>query len=740
MSCYLALVMPFIFLPWTIYPYIFGKIVFFLTVLLLALPWYLFLIVRRPQYRPKKSFILYGLGVYFLAMILATIFSFDPDRSFWSYPERMTGLWVLFHYLLFFFMTTSVFRGWDEWKKLLGFSVGVSVALSFVAFVQRYSPELVLQTGARTGAFMNNPIFFAAYLIFNLFFTLVILQKSKRLSSKLMWGGFLAIQLLAFLFSETRGAFIGLGLAVFVYLILFAISYKNKTIKRIILAVILMIILSGIGFLFVKDQDWVGYIPGLNRFRNISISSGTGQTRLIAWEIAWKGFIERPIFGWGPENYFYTFNKYYNPESLEYTFYETWFDHAHNQVLDQMNNTGIVGTLSYLAMFALIVTYLIKMYRRRAIDLFIFSAAIGILIGYFVQNLFIFDQPNTLIMFYLCLAWWQSYKTDEERGGRVWIRNDGAAVAFLVIVGLLSISYLYLFNFRPAFASTWVRQGVIHSQAGDIQGSVDSFEKGLTVKNQYPDMVALYYAREIAQYGRSLSEPDPSAVDFYERAYNVLAEQAQKHPANIYNYYLLALIKTEWGKVDPTQLDQALNDIDKALEYSSDRQQLMFVRGKILLLMGRHEEAIAYYQTVVDLDPKVTESWWNLGIANYQTGNFEEAIVAFERSMEIGRHPANLAETAAMIDIYATLGNLDKVIQLYGMAIEKLAPNNARLYAGIAAAYLEQGEYDLARLHANIARQLDPSLSADTNNFLRMVDYAEAGGNLAELMTTSTAQ
>ena len=738
-SCYLALVMPFIFLPWTVYPYIFGKTIFLLTVLLLALPWYLFLIARRPEYRPKKSLILYGLGIYFFAMILATIFSFDPDRSFWSYPERMTGLWALFHYLLFFFMATSVFRGWEEWKKLLGFSVVVSVALSFIAFIQRYSPELVLQTGARTGAFMNNPIFLAAYLIFNLFFTLLIMQKSERITAKLMWGGFLAIQFLAFLFAETRGALLGMGLAIFVYLVLFAILYKNKKVKKIILAVILISILLGIGFLFVKDQAWVKHIPGLNRFTSISISSGTGATRLIAWNIALKGFVEKPILGWGPENYFYTFNKYYNPESLQYTFYETWFDHAHNQVLDQMNNTGIVGTLSYLAMFALTIIFLIKMYRNKVIDLFVFSASIGIIIGYFVQNLFIFDQPNVLIMFYLCLAWWQSYKVSESRG-KVWLKNDSAAIAALVVVGLLSVTYLYLFNFRPAFASTWVRQGVIHSQAGDIQGSADSFEKGIAIGSQYPDMVPLYYTREIAQYARMLQVPSENDISLFERADQVLRDVAPKHPANIYNYYLLALVNIEWGKIDSVRLEQALVDIDEAIKYSPERQQLRFVRGKVLLTMGRNNEAIAYYQSTVDLDPNVTESWWNLGIANYQSGYLEEAIVAFERSMEIGRHPANLAETAAMIDIYSQQGHMEKVVEMYNLAIDRFDPENARLYAGIAAAYLELSQYDMARIHANIAKQLDASLSAETNNFLLLIDHIEAGGTVEEFYGAETIE
>lgn len=737
-ACYLSLLLPFVFLPWTVYPYIFGKTVFFLTVLISAVPWYLFLIARRPEYRPTKSLIMYGLGIYFLAMILATIFSFDPDRSFWSYPERMTGLWPLLHYLLFFVMASGIFRSWDEWKKLLGFSVGVATALSFVAFIQQISPEFVLQTGARAGSFTNNPIFFAGYLIFNCFFALILIQKAANRTIKIIFGGILAILFLAFLFAETRGAMIGMAMAAFIYLILIAALHKNKKIQKILLIVVLVLILSGIGFYFVKDQAWVKHIPGINRMTNISITSGTGLTRLIAWEIALKGFSEKPIFGWGPENYFYSFNKYYNPESLRYSFYETWFDHAHNQVLDQMNNTGIVGTVSYLTMFVLIVMYLIRMYRRQVIDLYIFSGSIAILTGYFIQNLFIFDQPNVLIMFYLSLAWWQSYQKKDALG-KPWIKSDSVSLTLLVVFGIISITYLYLFVFRPAFASTWVRQGVIAAQSGDIEGSVNAFERGVSIKNQYPDMVPLYYGREVAQLARAM-QPSEEMEQYLQRAYDVLLDAAKKHPANIYNYYLLSLIKIELGAYDPVHYEQALADIDEALKHSPERQQLRFIRGKALIAMGRSQDAIDYYKETVALDDQVTESWWNLGIAYYWEGRSEEAIEAFERSMEIGRHPANLAEVAAIIDVYSDLGRIDKVIEMYNLAIDRFAPENAQVYAGLAAAYLEAGEYDLARLHANLARKFDPSLSAETDNFIQMIDYVEAGGSLEDLMATSTTE
>jgi len=725
-SCYLALLMPMIFLPWTIYPYIFGKTVFFITILMIALPWYIFLIIRRPEYRPRRTLILYGLGIYFLAMLFATIFSFDPIRSFWSYPERMTGFWALLHYLLFFFMAAGVFRGWDQWKKLLGFTVGVSIFLSIIAFIQRVSPELVLQTGARTGSFMNNPIFFAAYLIFNIFFTLILLQKSKELWAKVTWGIALAIQVLAFLFAETRGAIIGFALAIFVYLILFAILHKAKKVKIIAGILVIVILVSGIAFLFVKDQEWLRSVPGVNRFYGISFSGGTVETRLIAWDAAWKGFSEKPVLGWGPENYFYTFNKYYNPKSLEYSFYETWFDHAHNQILDQMNNTGIIGTIAYLALFVLTILYLVRLYRRGKMDLYIFTGSIAILIGYFVQNLFIFDQPNVLIMFYLSLAWWQAFVPHSSEG-RSWLKSSGVAITALVVIALISWTTLYLFTFRPAFASTWVRDGVINAQKGDIKAMAESFEAGLRIPNQYPDMIPLYYGRETVQLARAQATPIEGIEELYDRTSSLLIDISELHPANIYNYYLLALIYTEWGRTDSSYYDKALEYIDKALEYSPERQQLGYVKGNILLQMGRGEEAVEYYKEIVEYNDNVTESWWNLGVAYSRLGDYENAIAAFERSVEIGRHPVSLAELAALIDVYNKLGNVEKIIEMYTLGIEKFDPTNAFLYAGLARAYFEVGEYDLAELHALTALELDPSIAADTEKFLQMIRLAKMG-------------
>ena len=57
-------------------------------------------------------------------------------------------------------------------------------------------------------------------------------------------------------------------------------------------------------------------------------------------------FKERPIFGWGPENFSIALEKHYLPQ------FEVWYDRAHNVFFDYLTQTGILGLLSYLGIFA----------------------------------------------------------------------------------------------------------------------------------------------------------------------------------------------------------------------------------------------------------------------------------------------------------------------------------------------------------------------------------------------------
>src|SRR5690606_23008886 len=81
-----------------------------------------------------------------------------------------------------------------------------------------------------------------------------------------------------------------------------------------------------------RKTDFVANIPAVGRLLNTDVSST--NTRVMAWGVAFEAWQEKPVFGWGPNNFYYAFNKYYKPQFLEYGFGETWFDNAHSVIMN----------------------------------------------------------------------------------------------------------------------------------------------------------------------------------------------------------------------------------------------------------------------------------------------------------------------------------------------------------------------------------------------------------------------
>jgi hypothetical protein len=108
--------------------------------------------------------------------------------------------------------------------------------------------------------------------------------------------------------------------------------------------------------------------------------------------------MERPILGWGQENFSYIFNKYYDPSMYGQ---EQWFDRAHNEFLDWLVAAGIPALLLYISFFILA---LIAIVRSKNLSIPEQAVLIGILAAYGFNNLFVFDNLVSLIYFYLILA------------------------------------------------------------------------------------------------------------------------------------------------------------------------------------------------------------------------------------------------------------------------------------------------------------------------------------------------
>ena len=411
----------------TLFPFIVGRYVWFRMSVDLALIFFLvgFLVSRDPTAiisRVKEVFkkpLVIAVSIFTAIFILAGFFGINPSNSFWSNFERGEGGLQILHLWLFFILISVLFREERDWRRLFGWAITGGVISALYGVLAGFNSLGFLgprfgETGFRFSGSIGNSAYFAILSLFLMFYSLYLMrdkiQSGQNIFSKWVWPSFLVLFfLVASVSAATRGAFLGLVAAVVVFLGYFVYSHRAWR-KWLIVAGVAILIFVGV---MVKYQDspFVKSLPVISRLSTISFSVETFSTRAIMWKIALDGFKERPILGWGPENFLKVFDtrfdiSYFNPTEG----FGAWFDRAHSVYFDYLVETGILGLLSFLGIFIVlfwqIIKTIIKTPKENRTGSFSFTIAflISLPVAYLIQGIVLFDVLSTYIQIFLFLA------------------------------------------------------------------------------------------------------------------------------------------------------------------------------------------------------------------------------------------------------------------------------------------------------------------------------------------------
>ena len=124
---YFSLICVFFVFKGFLFPYITSKQIPFNMIMEVLFVFWVAFIVKYPEYRPKKSWITFGLFGFFAVMVMSCITGVDFNLSFWGDVERMLGAFHILHFFLFYLIVITVFREWKDWKVLFIASVLVAV-------------------------------------------------------------------------------------------------------------------------------------------------------------------------------------------------------------------------------------------------------------------------------------------------------------------------------------------------------------------------------------------------------------------------------------------------------------------------------------------------------------------------------------------------------------------------------------------------------------------------------------
>ncbi|MBI4250715.1 O-antigen ligase family protein [Candidatus Uhrbacteria bacterium] len=701
----------------TLFPYIFGKIIFFRIFAEIAFAAWVTLALFCKEYRPRwrhpltLSFTVF-IGILFVTMITGA----DPWNSFWSTQERMTGVLTFLHFWAWYMVLAHTIKGWAQWRSLFLWSISVSIAsILYGVFANK---QLFITT-------LGNSIYVGAYAILNLFFAIIISWKERN-----RWlRSFLAVSMLlnfgAMLGAGSRSVFYSFALALGVYALFMIFRLAGARLRVRLAAGIAVFFFLFVGLYFIMQspgiKEWgKANLPyTLNR---VFYSQSANEDRIVLWKIGLQGFVDRPFLGWGWENYNAPYEKHLVPRP----YMEPWYDRSHNQLIDVLALTGIVGFLAYLFFWGSLGFVLFKKARELSsrAELGSLGALGAFFLFYFLQNLTIFDNPAPLFVFFFTLAFATSAtvssqaKNESSEGG---IQGRGRLFLSLGVVFALAFA-MYQWNINPFLKSSEGINGYFLLQNNDKSGLRyirSSLEGDSFTDNEILSQVVALFMDTMAAGSVQFSDQEQKYwLSFLK---DELQEQTVLHPYNLKNYLALASIYTRYAGFDPSYLQKAEETAKQVLAISPLRREGYTQMSEFKRTQRDFSASLEYAKKALELGAERDLPYlhWLTAISYIDTGDVQNAFSEMDAAERLG-YPIYYGSGLAikLAQIVSSAPKHSRIIPYIEVGVMK-DPSNFYFLAARIIAYHNIGQKERAEKLLNDLESRDKNIGDQVKLFFR---------------------
>lgn len=588
---------PFLVSSSLFFPFITTKAFAFRIVVEIVFALWLALMLLVDEYRPKRSLIMWGVLTFLLVIGVANVFGVEPVKSFWSNFERMEGYITLLHLGGLFLVTGSMFQP-KEWKWWWNTSLVASLIMVFYCLFQLSGNLEIHQGGVRVDGTLGNASYLALYFLIHIFIALYYWVKSKTSVERWLYGILIVLQASILYATATRGAILGLIGGLFVIAVLNLNNKENERIKRWSRYALVGLVIFILIFIMMRGTSLVQGSPVLSRFSNLSVSSLKTEGRAFVWPMAIEGIKERPILGWGQDNFNYVFAKNYSAQMYKL---EPWFDRAHNIFLDWAIAGGLLGLISYLALYVVI---LISVWKRENHFSHVEKSVItGLLAAYFFNNFFVFDNLVSYILFFSLLAYVHSYMSVNEEGlisKSLTFKVEGMVMIPVIVFMIFS---LYVFNVKPIIANTSLIKALNTNTTDDKKNAMDNFKRAYeSSRLGRPEVVEWISssAPTILADDKISFEERNKYFEFATKAIESVTKDLEIDP----RYEMVA--GNFYSSVGSSEI--ALNHLNRAKEVMPEKQMIYFALGQLAIRDGKTKESLEYFKQAYELAPEYEES------------------------------------------------------------------------------------------------------------------------------------
>ncbi len=582
----------------------------------------------RPNYR--HPVILSG-GLFLLITYLLLPFAMDPALSFWSTKERMMGVVNLTHFYLWLLILSSVFRTGDDWKALLKTAWWTGCAVAVIGIFEWFSAT----ANSRIVGTFGNAGFLMAYLVPITFLSFFLWQHETNKILRRMYLGSIPIFLFAVFLTASRSGVLALAVGFVVLTVGWLFTSTSQRKGKIFLIVFFGISIMSVLCIYLLRTSYLAWgQENLPYFFSRLIYTDFGGDRFAFWKMAIDGFKQRPLFGWGFEQFGTVFDRAVDFSGKDAAVLEPWFDRVHNQFLEILLATGITGCIAYLAYWVSLFWTVLKMKGK---DALIFLSA---LTGTVIVLFFMFETLEAQIVVLLLAAYALSSTNHPHLFPEVAERVERTAsslrraqvLCILLSIFLLSLSYTM--NIKPLLATAESYQAY-QTTKKDRTSGLTQFKQSISHNSFVDPELTLWMTTIITPLAESLSINDEPMKNLISYAADEMDRLAKTRS---YDYHILeeaAHMNRLAGR-----LDQAETYVVLAKAINDRRYEAYLEQGEIELLRGNYPQAQHFFESAFSRSVQHRDTLANLQLRLSYThamqGQMELAFSYLDQAIALG--------------------------------------------------------------------------------------------------------
>jgi O-antigen ligase/tetratricopeptide (TPR) repeat protein len=600
---------------------------------------------RRLDLRGEPIF--WALVAFLFAAGVSALFSPARMHSLFGDFERMGGVLSWLHLTLFFLLLRTLRD--EDWPWVLNSALAVSLYVSIRAITEHAGvasgPASLDAAIAASASTLGNPGLLGAYLLLSVALAVHLATASVRFRLPYLAAG--GVNLLGLIYAENRSSLVGLVLAAVIGAIIFSIiagkSHKRWIVPSIAGGVALCVAGMSLGIRFFPTNPIMRDLPTVLQRLAMTDLTGADETRLMQWRAAVAGFRERPVFGFGLENHNLAWSAHFDPQIERFD--TSIFDHTHNQFLEILATTGLVGTIAFLGIWIAIGVTLVRAYRSGRISASGASVLWAAQIAYATYLAFWFVDLNST-MLWIALA---GFIASRATIGSVVLEATGTdphpasprPLMALASVALLIVA-LYTQTYTPLVADRALAR--VDRSSGSIRevlGDIDYLSHSPARQTAHTPIVMAEY---ISSLGPRIDElrSDPRERPVLDRAFkDALASFSQEIHRDslndrLYTHQAGLLMEAARFYQSSHYRQQAIDAFHKAIDLSPHRSDQRLGLATLYMRDGDYERAVVVLTDAVKSDPMLGEPRFRLAQAYVGAGKSDSALAMLQTSLRLG--------------------------------------------------------------------------------------------------------